>query len=267
LAVALVSFGVATLLQGSGFLAVYATAVVLGASASLPYRAGLTRIHDALAWLSQIAMFLMLGLLVFPSRLLPVAGIGLAIGLFLAFIARPLAVAMCLWPFRSMPREIAYIGWIGLRGAVPIILATFPVLEGIERADRIFDIVFFIVVVSSIIPGATIRWVTRWLNLGMPQQPLPPAILEINSSYHLNGELTSFFIEPTVAVCGATLREVEFPPGAAVILVVRGRELIAARGGTMLRAGDHVYVFYRPEDRGLVELLFGRPEEGATGVA
>ncbi|MGE5612161.1 MAG: TrkA C-terminal domain-containing protein, partial [Bacillota bacterium] len=134
-------------------------------------------------------------------------------------------------------------------------------------ASRIFNIVFFIVVVSSLIPGATIRWVTRWLKLGIAQQPLPPAILEINSSYQLNGELESFFIEPSVAVCGAALREVEFPPGAAVILVVRGKELVAAQGDTVLRAGDHVYVFYRSEDRGLIELLFGCPEEGGSGIA
>ncbi len=264
LALAFMSYGIATLLLGSGFLAVYATAVVLGASRHLPYRAGLIRIHNALGWLSQIAMFLMLGLLVFPSRLRADAGAGLGIAIFLAFIARPLAVLPCVLPFGFKAREIAYVGWIGLRGAVPIILATFPVLARIPGADRIFAIVFFIVVVSSIIPGSSIRYITRRLQLETADRPLPPAVLEINSSHRLNGELASFYIEAPAAVSGAKLSEIDFPAGAAVMLVVRDQELIAAKGGTTLQPGDHVYVFFRPEDRPFIELLFGRPEEGGN---
>ena len=264
LSIAFLSYGAATLVEGSGFLAVYVTAVVLGDSESLPYRSGLARVHDAIAWLSQISMFVMLGLLVFPSQLWPVAGIGLGIALFLAFVARPLAVIPCLLPFKYKWSEIGYLGWNGLRGAVPIILATFPVLAQVPGSQRIFNIVFFIVVVSSIIPGATIRLVTRRMRLDIPDRPLPPAVLEINSSHRLNGQLASFFIEPSVAVCGASLRDIEFPPNAAVILIVRGQDLIAARGTTVIEPNDHVYIFYRPEDRPLIELLFGRPEEGGT---
>ncbi|HEX2973045.1 MAG TPA: potassium/proton antiporter [Tepidisphaeraceae bacterium] len=261
---AFLSYGVATLVQGSGFLAVYSTAVVLGASKYLPYRAGLARVHDALAWLSQITMFLVLGMLVFPSRLMEVAGIGLSIGLFLAFVARPLAVLPCVLPFGYSMREIIYIAWIGLRGAVPIILATFPVLANVAGAERIFDIVFFVVVVSSLIPGTTIRWTTRKLRLERAEKPLPPAVIEINSSHQLNGELASFFIEPSVAVCGAFLREIEFPPGCSVVLIVRGSELIAPKGNTRLEPNDHVYVFFRHEERPFIELLFGRLEAGGS---
>lgn len=261
LAIAFLSFSVATLAFGSGFLAVFVTAVMLG-NGRLPYRNGLIRIHDALAWLSQIAMFLMLGLLVFPSRLMDVAPIGLGVGLFLALIARPLAVALCLAPFRFPAKEVGYVGWIGLRGAVPIILATFPVLAQVNGAERIFDIVFFIIVVSTIIPGATIRYVTRRLALDVPDRPTPEAVLEVNTTHALGGELTSFFIEPFLAVCNARLAEIEFPPAAAVVLIVRGTELMAARGDTVLRDGDHVYVFFRAEDRTFIELLFGRPEAG-----
>ncbi len=261
LALAYVSFGGATLVHGSGFLAVFAAAAVLG-NGPLPNRAGLTRIHDALAWLSQITMFLMLGLLVFPSQLLPVAAVGLGIGLFLAIVARPLAVLPCVLPFGYSPKEAAYIAWVGLRGAVPIILASFPVLAHVPGAGRIFNIVFFIVVVSSLVPGATVRFVTRLLKLSVPEKPAPAAVLEINASHPLKGELTSFFIEPAVAVCDARLAEIELPAGAGVVLVVRGEELIAARGSTTLRPGDHAYVFFRPEDQPYVELLFGRPEQG-----
>jgi cell volume regulation protein A len=261
LSLAFISFGMATVCWGSGFLSVYVTAVVLG-NGELPYRSGLTRVHDALAWLSQIAMFLMLGLLVFPSRLVPVAGLGLAVALFLACIARPLAALACLLPLKFPPKEIAYVGWVGLRGAVPIVLATFPVLAGVHGAERVFDIVFFVVVVSSIIPGATVRWVTQLMKLGIPGRPAPEAVLEVNAAHPLEGQLVSFLIEAPVVVCGARLSEVEFPPGAAVVLIVRGRQLVAARGSTVLQENDHAYLFFKPEDRCFVELLFGRPEEG-----
>lgn len=259
LAIAFLSFGIATLLDGSGLLSVYVTAVVLGNS-PLPYRNGLARVHESLAWLSQIALFLMLGLLVFPSQLLPVAGVGLAAALFLAFVARPLAVLLCLLPLRLPAREVGYVSWIGLRGAVPIILGAFPVLAHVPGAERVFNIVFFIVVISTLLPGATIRAVTRWLRLAVPQKPTPSAVLEINSAHPLTGAISSFLIEPAAAVCGASLSQIELPPDSAVILVVRGRDLVAARGPTVLLPGDHVYVFYKPADRQYVELLFGQPE-------
>jgi potassium/hydrogen antiporter len=261
LALSFLSFGAATLAYGSGFLAVFVTGVVLG-SANLPYRNGLARVHDALAWLSQVSMFLMMGLLVFPSQLTPVAGTGLLLALMLAFVARPLAVVLCLLPFRLPAREVIYVAWIGLRGAVPIVLATFPVLAQVPGAMTVFNLVFFIVVASTLIPGATIRPVTRWLRLNTPERPLPSTVLEINSTFSLNGELVSFLIDPSVAVCGAYLREIEFPPGAAVVLVVRGKDLIAPRGNTRIEPQDHVYVFFKSKDRPTLELLFGSPELG-----
>ncbi len=261
LSTAFLSFGVATLLGGSGLLSVYVTALVLGNS-PLPYRSGLARVHESLAWLSQIALFLMLGLLVFPSRLLPVAGVGLAVALFLAVVARPVAVVLCLLPLRFPPWEIVYIGWIGLRGAVPIILGAFPVLAQVPDAERVFNIVFFIVVVSTLLPGATIRAVTRWLQLGIADKPSPNAVLEINSAYPLNAEIASFLIEPAAAVCDVPLSQIQLPPEAAVTLIVRGNELVAARGKAVLMAGDHVYIFFRPADRRYIELLFGRSETG-----
>jgi cell volume regulation protein A len=103
------------------------------------------------------------------------------------------------------------------------------------------------------------------MGFSVPERPAPPAVLEINSSQPLTGNLVSFFVEPAVAVCGARLAEIEFPPAAAVVLIVRGNDLVAARGGTVLQAGDHVYVFHQPEDRVFIELLFGQPEEGAGG--
>ena len=259
LAFALLAFGAPTLVEGSGFLAVYVAGVILG-NGPMPYRGSLLRVHDALAWLGQVAMFLMLGLLVFPSRLVEVAWLGLALALFLAVFARPLVVALCLLPFRYPLRDVVYVGWVGLRGAVPIVLATYPVLAGAPGAERLFNLVFFIVVVNAIVPGMTVPWVTRRLDLESADPPAPQAVLGIESLQPLNGELLSFYVDEALAVCGALLSELPFPSGAAVTLIVRGRELVPPKGDTRLESGDHVYIFTHPEDVFLVRLMFGRPE-------
>jgi cell volume regulation protein A len=260
LAIALFSFGTATLLWGSGFLAVFVCGVIVGGG-GLPYHSALARVHDAFAWLSQITLFVMLGLLVYPSRLPGVALVGLGLGLFLALVARPLAVWLCLLPFRKPLSESAYVGWIGLRGAVPIVLATFPILAGVAESEHIFNLVFFIVVVTSIFPGSTIRWTTQRLGMGVPEKPVPAAAMEMVSAQTLDGSLTSFYIGESLAVSGAMIQEIEFPSNSSVVLVVRGKELLPAKGNTRLLPGDHVYVFYREQDRSFIELLFGRPEE------
>ncbi|HEX6534527.1 MAG TPA: potassium/proton antiporter [Gemmatimonadaceae bacterium] len=260
LALAMLAFAVPTLLHGSGFLGVYVAGVLLG-NGALPFRPGLLRVHDALAWLSQIEMFLVLGLLAFPSRLAGVTWVGVTLALFLALVARPLVVALCLIPFRYSPREIGYAGWVGLRGAVPIILAIFPVLAGAPGARQVFDIVFIVVVVNAIVPGMTVPWVTRRLGLETDEPPSPPAVLEIESRQPLAGELLSFYVDEALAVAGASLNELPFPDGASATLIVRGRELIAPKGQTTLQPGDHVYVLTKPEDEPLIRLMFGRPEE------
>jgi len=259
LAIGFLAFGVPTMVHGSGFLAVYVAALILG-NGPLPYRAGLLRVHHALAWLGQVVMFLVLGLLVFPSRLFEVAGIGLALAIFLAVVARPVVVAACLAPFAFRAREILYIGWVGLRGAVPIILATIPVLAGAPGALRIFDVVFFIVVVNALVPGATVGWVTRKLGLGAREAPSAPAVLEIESMQPLNGELMSFYIDDALAVAGVSLAELPFPDGASVAMIVRGQDVVPPKGNTTITPGDHVYVFARTEDRPLIHLMFGREE-------
>jgi cell volume regulation protein A len=257
LALACLSFGVTTLAQGSGFLAVYVAAAVLG-NGHLPYRAGIVRAHDAFAWLAQIAMFLMLGLLVFPSRLPDVALLGLALALVLVFIARPLAVALCIWPWRLPRREIVYIAWVGLRGAVPIVLATFPVLAGAPGAERLFSLVFFVVVVNVILQGGTITWLTKRLGLESGEAPAPPAAIEIASLAPLEGAIRSFHVHEAVAAAQARIADLPFPEGARVMLIVRGRALVAPHGSTVCEPGDHVFVLSRPEDDATLSLIFGR---------
>jgi cell volume regulation protein A len=260
LAVAYFAFGAATLAGGSGFLAVYVAAMVLG-NGPLPYRSGLVRVHDAIAWFSQVGMFLVLGLLADPVRLAAIWLPGLALALVLSFLARPAAVAPCLLPFRFSTREIAFISWVGLRGAVPVILAIYPILRGVEGAPVIFDLVFFVVVVSSLLQGAPIRWLAQRLDLVVPGPPPPRAILEIVSRDPLAGDVLSFYVEHASAVAGSALSELPFPEEASVMLIVRGHELVPARGATILAPGDHVYVFVRPEEKALVQLLFGRQED------
>ncbi|HVK72230.1 MAG TPA: potassium/proton antiporter [Kofleriaceae bacterium] len=254
---AVTSYGVATLAWGSGFLAVYVCGLVLGAR-PLPDHAGLRRVHDFLAWFAQIAMFLTLGLLVLPSQLLGVAGVALALALLLAVVVRPLAVALCLLPFRYPPREIVYIGWVGLRGAVPIVLATFPVVAGVDGASRVFTIVFFVVAVSVLVQGATVPWLTRRLDLEATVPPVPSAAIEIASMRTVEERIACFYIDPRSAVAGAMIADIPLPADAAVMLVVRDVRLLAGRGETQLEPGDHVYVFCRPEDEPMVSLWFGR---------
>jgi cell volume regulation protein A len=260
LGLALVAFGAPSLAHGSGFLAVYLAGLFVGTS-PIPYRAGVLRVHDTVAWLGQISMFFFLGLLASPRLVLHEAPRGIAIALALAFVARPIAVALSLAPFRFSLKETIYIGWVGLRGAVPIILATFPVLAHAEAGTRIFNLVFCIVVVNALIPGSTVRAVTGWLGLVSSAPPPPTAVLEITSTRLMQGDALAFHIDAASAVAHATVADLPLPQGTVLMLISRGDELVAPRGQTVLLPGDHVHVFCRPEDKGFVQLLFGRPEE------
>lgn len=260
LAIAFLSFGLTSLVQGSGFLAVYLTGLIIG-NAGLPTRTAIARVHDALAWLSQIGMFLLLGLLVFPSRLAEVAALGLLLATVLLLVARPLAVLLTLLPFRYPLRETAFIAWSGLRGAVPIILATFPVLRGVPGAERVFDLVFFVVVVNVLVTGSTVPWMARRLRLEAKEPPAPPALLEISSVRPLRGELLSYYVDEALDVAGASVADIPFPAGADLALILRDGALLVPKPDTVLAVGDHVYVVAQAEDRAFVQLLFGRPEE------
>ena len=261
LALALVAFGAPTLLHGSGFLAVYVAGVIMG-NGALPFRSGILRVHNSIAWLGQVTMFLLLGLLVSPSRLLDVRWTGLAIATVLAFIARPLVVWLCLLPFGFAGREVAYIGWVGLRGAVPIILAMFPVLAGADGAQRIFDIVFFVVVLNTIVPGATVRWVTRWLGMEAGGAPPAPASIDFNSSRVLGGEVLSLYVSESSAASEMKVRDLPVPSGAAVMLLVRGVDPLPANASAVLKPGDHVFVYCPPQHVHAVRDLFADGGQG-----
>lgn len=254
-AVGLLTFGLAAVLGGSGFLAVYIAGVVLGNS-DLVFRRGILLFNDASAWLGQIVLFVMLGLLISPARLISVAGEGLLIALVLILVARPVAVALSTLPFRFRRREFVFVSWVGLKGAVPITLATFPLLAGVEGSERLFDAVFFVVLVSALTQGWSLPAVARWLGLAEPADPDPPLSVEINALRHVDGEIVEYTVAPSARVAGQRLRDLTMPDGVLVALVVRGTEVIMPRGATKLRPGDHVFITLRRRLKPLIDRLF-----------
>jgi potassium/hydrogen antiporter len=260
LAVAFLSFGLPALIDGSGLLAAYVSGIVMGAE-RIPHSGSVRRVHDSMAWLAQLSMFLLLGLLVTPSELAEAALPGLAIALVLTFLARPIAVLICLAPFRYSLREMTYIAVVGLRGAVPIILATLPIMSNAAGAHQIFNIVFFSVIVNALMPGVVVGRLTKWLRVAANEPPAPPAILEIMSGEILEGgEIVSFHVETVSAVAGSSVADLPLPSSCTVVLLIRGHKIIAPRGDTRIAAGDHIYLLCSSDDRPFVNLIFGRQE-------
>jgi cell volume regulation protein A len=260
-ALALLAFGAPSLFMGSGFLAVYVAALML-ARDRLPYRAGILRVHDALAWLGQITMFLVLGLLAIPGLLAEFGVEGIVLGLALALIARPVAVWLCLAPFGFTRRETAFVAWTGLRGAVPILLASYPVMMGVDGAVGLFHLVFFIVVFNAVVPGATVKWAATRLRVERAGRPRPPPVLEINATEVLPVEILSFYIDPAAMVTGFRAGDLPLPAGADLVMLVRDGRILPVREDTVLAAGDHAHLLVAPEQSAGVELLFGLREEG-----
>jgi cell volume regulation protein A len=254
LAFGLVAFGLAAVLGGSGFLAVYIAGIVLGSS-SIVFRRGIS-FHDATAWLGQIVLFVMLGLLSFPSRLLAVAGEGLLIALVLIVVARPIAVAVSALPFRFRRRELVFLSWVGLKGAVPITLATFPLMAGVPQSHTIFNAVFFVVLISAITQGWSLPLVARWLHIGRPADPTPALSVEINALRQVDGEIVDYTVKARAQVAGQQLRDLALPEGVLVTLILRGREVVMPRGITALDPGDHVFVAMRTSLQPLIDRLF-----------
>lgn len=241
LAMALGSYAGAALVGGSGFIAVYLCGLYLG-NQELLHRNSIIRFHDAVAWLSQIAMFLVLGLLVFPSRLPEVAGSALLVAIVLAFVARPLGVFASLLPFRVPWRQQAVVSWVGLRGATPIILATFPLVEGIAEAELIFDVVFFVVLTSVLVQGTTLEPVARLFGVTEPYAARPPAPLEAGAPLPDGTALRQVHIPVGSYGDGRPLVGAGLPPRALIVLVERGGTYIVPTGATRLEAGDAVLI-------------------------
>lgn len=260
----LLTFGVAVQLGGSGFLAVYLAGMVIG-NRPLVFQRGIRLFHDAFAWLSQIVMFVVLGLLCYPSRLMDVAGYALLVSAVLIFVARPIAVLASTWPFHFTKKELLFMSWVGLKGAVPITLATFPLMFATEQnplqAKLLFDVVFFIVVVSAAIQGSTLTPVARWLGLERPRDPEPPVTLEISSLRHVNGEVVDYAVGEDSRAAGRMVKDLALPDGAVIALIARGDQIVPPQGRTVIYPGDHVILVLRPGIQPLVSQIFGRDSD------
>jgi len=237
----LIIYAITSALGGNGFLAVYLAGLTL-AKHTFIHKRSLLQYHDSLAWLMQIAMFLTLGLLVFPSQLLPIAGIGLLICFVLMFLARPISVLLCLLPFRKMTLEDRImVSWVGLRGAVPIILATFPLVSGINKADMIFNIVFFVVLTSVLVQGSSIPFVARRLGVDEPIKSSPET--SDTEPRRENWEsLIKLEVLPESIAAGKQIAELNIPDDTWIAVLRRDGHPIRPGGSTILQAGDRLSV-------------------------
>lgn len=258
LALALLTYGLAGYLQGSGFLAVYLAGLVLGNSEFI-HRRSMLRFFDGLAWLMQITLFLTLGLLVFPSHLLAITQEGLLIAAILMFVARPLSVFVGLLPVRLQLNEKLLVAWVGLRGAAPIVLATFPLLAGISQSSTLFNLVFFVVLTSVLLQGPSIPLVARWLRVDAPLKPKRGDPIEPGHAEGFHGQLRELIIPAGSRFSGKRIVDLGLPPRLLVTLVDRNGDFLIASGGTELHAGDRLLVISDEES-------FAKVEEQANRV-
>ncbi|MGV2940898.1 potassium/proton antiporter [Mesobacillus sp. LC4] len=242
-AFALLTYGVTTFLNGSGLLAVYIAAITIG-NAEIAYRHSIFRFTEGFAWMMQILMFVILGLLVFPSELFNLAILiqGILISMILMMVARPAAVFISTIKMDYSQKERIFLSWAGLKGAVPIILATFPLLAGIEDSHQIFNVVFFVVLTSALIQGATIPMLANKLGLNGPKKTIPMQSLELISLGKADAEMIEYEMESDSAIVGKTLMDIHFPEGTLVNAIIRHGKLIAPTGNTVIMAGDFLYI-------------------------
>ena len=236
LCIVFITFAITDMVGGNGYLAVYIAGLIVGNSTVLLKRE-MSLFMDSLTWLFQTIMFLTLGLLVNPHELKDIALAGVLIGAFMMFVARPLSVYTCLAPFRDLTLKAqTYISWVGLRGAVPIIFATYPVVAGIPGSNIIFNIVFFITLLSLVLQGMSISWLAKKLHLNLP--PDPEKEFDIHIPDELSKSLTEITLTPKMLQHGNTLATMSIPKGHLVMMIKRGTEYLVPNGQTQLHEGD-----------------------------
>jgi cell volume regulation protein A len=263
------TFSVTTSLHGNGFLAVYLSAIYLG-NQDLLHKRTIMKMYDGLAWLMQIILFLTLGLLVYPSHIVPVIGIGLLISACLIFIVRPLALFICLAPFKVKNRVKWFYSWVGLRGAVPIVFATYPLMAGLTKADMIFNIVFFISLTSVILQGSTIPKVAKWLHVLLPARVKAITPSDILLAESFNTAMAEIVLSQENSAVGMKIIDLGFPQNARIALLKRNEKYLIPDGLTMLKGGDKLLVIAGTKDilASVSESLMGsKNEEGQAKKA
>ncbi|THV58204.1 potassium/proton antiporter [Flagellimonas alvinocaridis] len=241
------TFSATDFVGGNGFLAIYICAVYLG-NQDLIHKKTILKMYDGLAWLMEIVLFLTLGLLVFPKQVIPFMGIGLLISLFLIMVARPVGVFLSLLPYRMKLRRRFYISWVGLRGAVPIVFATYPLLAGIDKANMIFNIVFFISVTSILIQGTTLSIVAKWLHVALPEKVKRASPTDLLLAENPKAEMKEILVSPNCFAADKKIVELGFPKNAIIAMIKRDDGYVTPHGSTVIEAWDKLVVLAdRPE--------------------
>lgn len=255
-ATAAVAYGAADVLHGSGFLAVYVVGLLVGGAAT-PARRTIVTFHDGLAWVAQLTMFLALGLLVFPSQLDEIAIKGTLLALALALVARPVAALVATGIGGYDLRERVVLGWAGLRGAIPVVLALFPVIAEVPGSLQFFNIVFFAVLVSTVLQGTTFEALSRAVGATTDESAIPTPVADPATMRSMGAEIVEFPVQGDDAVCGHPVRELGLPRDALLNVIVRGEQAIPPRGSTRIEPGDRLHILVRQEAamefRGLLE--------------
>jgi cell volume regulation protein A len=253
IAIMFFSFSATDFVGGNGFLAVYLAALYLG-NQDLIHKKKILKSFDSFAWLMQIILFLTLGLLVFPSQIIPVIGIGLIISLFLIIVARPLSVFISLIPFKIQQRSRLFLSWVGLRGAVPIVFATYPLIAGAEKANMIFNIVFFISITSVLIQGTTIPLVAKWLHVILPEKLKQRTQADFVLNEGIMSKLTEVEIPFNCAIIGKQIVQLGLPITTTISFIQRNSQYLIPTGSTVLLGSDKLYVLSENEES-LTKLL------------
>ncbi|WP_411348851.1 potassium/proton antiporter [Paenibacillus sp. WLX2291] len=252
---ALFTYGVSSLTHASGFLGVYVMALVMGNS-DLTYRRTILQFNQGFGWIMQILMFVLLGLLVFPEQLPSIIWQGLALSLLLIIVARPLGVFVSLLFSQFNLREKTLLSWAGLRGAVPIVLATYPLLAGVEHGQLFFNVVFFIVLTSALIQGTTISPLAQKLGLVDKTIDQQPSIMELVATGRTHSEISHMTLTPQSKLINRQLQEIDLPASVLITAVLRNEDIITPRGDTMLLPGDKIYLLGPKAKREDIRRLF-----------
>ena len=252
LGLAMFTYSVTHAIGGNGFLAIYLCAIIIGNS-NIVHKRSLIKFYDGQAWLMQIILFLTLGLLVFPSRIVPLIGTGLLISAFLIFVARPIAVFIALYFFKINIRSKLFISWVGLRGSVPIVFATYPLIAGSPKAELIFNLVFFISITSVLMQGTTLSYVAKLLHVTVPAKVKRRIGLDFESTDHIKSEMQEVFVAENSKAIGKRILDMMIPSTVNIIAIKRSDVYIVPNGATMIQAEDILYVL--AEDERSVELL------------